>query len=147
MRCRSESTLRVIRGMGSALPFVLLSLISSCGSSGEVVGSWCPEVRALTTDAHTDLTGKQNTLARVKGVQARYGRSIEHCPGVVGDGIGTGRSESPGSGRTPVRPASPTDRDYVLAVFVRSPRYRPREPLFLDGVRLSFVLTGPIRAL
>ena len=101
----------------------------------------CPGLPGASRDPAADLTGKANDLERVRRVKDRYERAIfRHCRAVVGFGIGKRRHAR--------RPASPSDKDYVIVVYLRSPRYLPRNRrIFLAGVPLVFRVTGPIRAL
>src|SRR5947209_3083028 len=84
MPSRIATRLGAIGGVRGGVPVLLILLAAGCGSSGEGVRSWCPAIPALSRDSSTDLTGKQNTLARVERVNARYSRVIVgHCHGVV----------------------------------------------------------------
>ena len=126
-------------------------LVLGCGGSGErtpppgertpaaaelpTARSWCPALEALTTDRRTDLTGRANTLQRVRHVKNRHSRRLARCPGVVGFGIGKKTG------------GLPADQDHLISIFLVASRHRPRDPLFLDGVPIHFKITGPIRAL
>ena len=135
-------------------------LLSGCGSSSEpspggpegAADEWCAAVPALTTDPRSDLTGEANTLQRVRRIKERYeGAIMDSCPGVTGIGIGKVEgSEAVHDPEVPPERAkriSNAENDHLISILLLSSRDRPKRPLFLDGVRLRFVVTGPIRAL
>ena len=127
-------------------------LLLGCGSSSEPsVEAWCSALPALTTDRSTDRTGKANTFQRVRRIHERHGSAISKCPGVQGHGIGKVKgSKAANDPRIPPERAkrvSDAEKDHLITVYLLSRRHRPERPLFLEGVRLRFVVTGRFRAL
>ena len=97
------------------------------------------------------MTGKANTFERVRRIQDRYADAIMRCPGVTGHGIGKVKgSDAVNNPNVPPERAkriSNAEKDHLISVYLLSRRHRPERPLFLEGVRLRFVVTGRFRAL
>lgn len=139
----------------------LTVLLLGCGSSSErspvtakerATDRWCLAVRELTTIRSTDLTGKANTFQRVQRIKDRHVEAImEQCPGVTGMGIGKVNGSTvlndPDVSPERAKRASDAEKDHLISIHLLSQRDRPERPLFLEGVRLQFTVTGPIRAL
>ena len=126
--------------------------VLGCASSSEPpVEAWRSALPALTTDRRTDLTGKANTFQRVRRIQARYADAIMRCPGVQGHGIGKVKGSKavhdPDIPPERAKRVSDGENDYLISIHLLSRRHRPGRPLFLEGVRLRFVVTGRFRAL
>jgi hypothetical protein len=134
-------------------------LLLGCGSSSEpppkspkapVAKTWCSGLPALTTNRRTDLTGKANTFQRVQRIKDRHAKAIvERCPDVTGIGIGKMKGSKlvndPDVPPERAKRVSDAEKDHLISIFLLSRRHRPERPLFLEGVRLRFEVTGPIR--
>ena len=133
------------------LVWLPVALLAACGSSGDGAALWCPAVPQLTRDVTTDRTGRDNTFSRVRRIHERYADALfDACPGVTSVGIGKTRpSAAVNNPAVPSRRAkrlSDREPDHLLSVGVRSDDDRPESPLYLDGARLEFHVTGEIQA-
>jgi hypothetical protein len=106
------------------LPVLLVLATVGCGGSSDRGGERPSQGRSLAV-VRTALRSHRSELAR------RY-------RGYLGSGIGAAHPSS--------APPTPADRVYVIEVYLRSGRDRPRGPQSLAGVPIRFVVTGVIRA-
>jgi hypothetical protein len=111
---------------------------------------WCPAVKGITDDPAGDLTGRANDEARVLRIKTSIEWSLIKCPGVVGVGVTIaeyGEAMARGGEIRPTKVAA-DDKTYVIQLSITEARYMPKtNPLFFDGVRLYFDLSGPIEPL
>ena len=113
----------------------------------------CDQIPGATTDASTDRTGEDNTERRVERVGRRVEAAVRTCPGLTGIGVGSLRlsgglrPKDCGADVPPLRGLiPPSDPYHYISVMVRERVYLPKEPLFVDGVPLCYIV-GEFRAL
>jgi hypothetical protein len=124
-------------------------------------------VAAISVDESTDLTGKANTLQRVRRVwRAHKGELLRGCSGSVGGGIsrrhlGVARRCSAKAHRAKRRAVKRRltkrcrakirkgqqryAKSHVITVFLQSARDLPESKMFIEGVPIKFGVTGQFR--
>ena len=110
---------------------------------------WCPKVPALSSHWPGAVMGAGVTWATAARANHRYGLLVlRNCPAVTGIGISTvwiatrlERHQAITSAR-----AHPGGHDFVFIIDVRTASAAPRGAMFLDGVPVYFVATGPFNA-
>jgi hypothetical protein len=133
---------------------------SASGSTPVAVAApnpWCSALQGLTADPSGDLTGKENSEARVLQVRSAHqvDQVMTRCPNVVSIGMtlapiaehlaaGDFDTWAPKN----LRPSTGDARDWVITIGLENPEHMPQKsPLYLDGVRVYFEVTGRIEAL
>jgi hypothetical protein len=123
--------------------------LPSNSSAAGKEATWCAAVPELTSDGSADRTGQSNDSARARTVMSAIEWQLFRCDGVLDVGVTIVEiAEALARGRPialPTREVAATDPIFVIKVSLREAKnLPPTSPLFVQGVRVYFEVTGDI---